>query len=287
MSTRSPHRAVPSLALTLAAAIVSLLSGCGEALPSTPSPSAWVHQGTSLPPLVVQYCIDVTTSYYPSPDFATANTVLAQAILQRASGAGQAGATIFVTTINSRTYDETSTAKVITIPATQPQATFDPSQSQGNMFQAATPTAIAHEAQATVTADQAQVQQQIQKATAAAQAAHTFLQSFSPQPDNIATDVNGCVALAHDRFAHAPQGAEKVLLIASDLQDNVTGHPVSYAISGAKVLVINFKCDVAAQCIAGTQPTWKAALQKDGASSVDFYDPADTQAKYASGGLFS
>lgn len=286
MPSTSVLRRVPLLAaLSVVAAALPVLSGCGEALPPAPQAYDFIHQGSQTPALVVQYCVDRTGSYYPSDDFTSANTYVAQSLMQRASQPGQGSTFLYVTLIGANTYAEDAT-KEFTVPATVPTATFVPDQSQGNMFEAATPTAAARAAQATVTAEQAQAQQQVQQAKAAATQASGYLTSLAPDTDD-ATDINGCFQAAQDHFAHAPQGAQKVIVVASDLQDTVAGKPVSFSLTGVKVLVINFRCDEAAVCDSGTKPTWHDALMHGGATSVQFFDPADTHAQFASGGLFS
>lgn len=275
----------PTLLAVAALSIVTgLLTACGEALPDPPTPSQLIHQGTQTPPLYVQYCVDRTGSYYPSDDFKTANQYVAESLMQRASKPGQGSTTLYVTLIGANTYAESAT-QTFKVPATAADESFAPGQSQSDIFAAATPTAIAHEAQATITADEAQVQQQVQQAKAAAAHGATYLQALAPDQDG-STDINGCFQAAQDHFSHAPNGAQKVIVVASDLQDTVTGKPQPFRISGARVLIINFKCDEAAQCMADTKPTWDSALVHDGASSVQFYDPADTQAQFSAGGLF-
>lgn len=290
-SQRSSRRAACAVALMAFTILCVLLGACdggavSSAIAPTPTPARM------LPALVVQYCIDDTGSY-DSQYFNGANQLVAQAVLSRAAP-GQQGATIYVTEINANTFAPASTVDVIRIPAvpfapTQPPT---PTPADTNPFDSATATAqvaqAEQQAQATYAALQQAEQTALSQAQQVASSSASFLRALVQEPTG-ATDIYGCLMVASQNFALAPDGAQKLLIIASDLQDNVDSPATASdprTVPGARVIVINYLCPQAQGCDTN-RTNWLAEFQHDGAAGVRFYSPAETQADLSGQTLFS
>jgi len=91
------------------------------------------------------------------------------------------------------------------------------------------------------------------------------------------TDIPGCLDDAAQHFSHV--AGNKVLLIVSDLQSNVnTQFTNNLSIYGAMVRVYWRVCEVESACQQNDN-YWRKLLLHFGASSVGFYDPAESQAE--------
>lgn len=252
-----------------AGAATLLVGGCG----SDPTTSTTPTAPTDRPALVVTVCLDRTPSYDRSY-FDDAKNMLADAIQQRAAS-GQLGATIYVTLIGHNSYAPNATVRTVVIPAT-PWSTA--SSTSGNVFNGGVVRETATAAAATAAALSNQAAQQVQPDVA-------FLRSLNPPTDG-PTDILGCVSRASERFQSAPSAAQKLLILATDLQEaGAQQSDRSRPLAGVSVKVIEWKCDDAASCDT-LKSTWHDEfVTRDQAASVSYFDPAETQAQVA-GHLF-
>lgn len=174
------------------------------------------------------------------------------------------------------------------MPAAPTQGTA-PTASNSNPFDSATATAeaqqAAQQAQAAYTTLKDAEQTALATAQQAAQQGATYLRGMVQQPAD-ATDIYGCLEVASQNFALAPAGARKLLIIASDLQDNLDSTSFPRTMPGARVLVIDYLCPQAQGC-AATENTWRAEFTTDKAASVMFYSPAETLANLTGQTLFA
>jgi len=83
------------------------------------------------------------------------------------------------------------------------------------------------------------------------------------------TDINGFFAAAIDRFNLAPKHFQKILIISSDLQDNV-GFNVKLDLSGVKVVVLGFQVSKDPAKTRTLKNQWTKRLKEAGASKVLF-----------------
>jgi hypothetical protein len=240
----------------------------------------------------VQYCIDDSGSY-GDQYYEKANQLMAQAITKRAAP-GQRGATIYITLITENTVasDSATGQSIIIDPvANAPALTPTPTPDTSNPFNNANPHAhatataiVKHIQEANRAASQTQ-QAQLAKATQEARDGAHLLTTMPRQPSNL-SDVYGCLIVASDHFSHAQPGASKVLIIASDLRDNVGNDTVPRSLEGVTVKALYVPCDQAQQC-ASTKTTWQTEFQRDHAAKWTFYDPSSTSATLSGDTLFS
>jgi len=263
--------AIAALTLLAAASSTMLLVGCGA---TSTTPTSTATAVADLSPLVVTACLDRTRSF-DRHYFNDAKNLLADAVLRRATTKGQAGATIYVTLIGRNSYAPNATARTIVVPPT-PRSTM--SSSSSNVFNSGAAKETATAAAAVAASATTRIAQQLQPDI-------SFLRSFNPTIDS-STDILGCVSRASERFQAAPSGAQKLLLLATDLQAaGAQQVDKSRPLGGVKVKVIDWKCDDAQTCDT-LKNSWRDEfVTKDQAASVSYYDPAETQAQVA-GHLF-
>jgi hypothetical protein len=83
------------------------------------------------------------------------------------------------------------------------------------------------------------------------------------------TDIHGFLAASNDRFNITPQDYQKILIIASDLKDNVR-HKVNLDLSGAYVAVVGFQNSKNPQESRNLKNHWIKKLMQSGAAKVMF-----------------
>ena len=83
------------------------------------------------------------------------------------------------------------------------------------------------------------------------------------------TDIYGFLAAAKDRFDLAPKNYQKVLIIASDLKDNVRNN-VELELSNVSVAVIGFQAEKDPGKTKKHKERWISILSNAGASRVYF-----------------
>jgi hypothetical protein len=83
------------------------------------------------------------------------------------------------------------------------------------------------------------------------------------------TDIHGFLAASNDRFNLAPKDYQKILIIASDLKDNVR-HKVNLDLSGAYVAVVGFQNSKNPQESRNLKNHWIKKLMQSGAAKVMF-----------------
>lgn len=267
------------LALAVVVSATLALGACdsptnGTGISTSPNVSA----APDLPPLMVTACFDRTPSF-DRGYFNDAKNMLADAITQRAT-MGQLGATIYVTLIGHNSYASGATVRTIVMPATPHNVAASGTPANNNPYDDPTATAAARSA-ATATAigaQAAQLKQQLQPDI-------SFLRSLNPPTDS-PTDILGCVSRASERFQAAPAGTQKLLIMATDLQQaGPQQADPSRLLPGVHVKVIEWKCDDAANCDSLKKSWHDEFISHDQAASVTYFDPGETQAQLA-GHLF-
>jgi len=83
------------------------------------------------------------------------------------------------------------------------------------------------------------------------------------------TDIYGFVAAAGDRFALAPKDHKRILILASDLEDNV-GYQPKVNLAGAKVAVLGFQSSKDPVRTQRLKETWTRKFTEAGAARVIF-----------------
>jgi hypothetical protein len=83
------------------------------------------------------------------------------------------------------------------------------------------------------------------------------------------TDIYGFLAASNDRFNLAPQDYQKILIIASDLKDNVR-HKVNLDLSGAYVAIVGFQNSKNPQESRSLKNNWTKKFMQSGAAKVIF-----------------
>jgi hypothetical protein len=83
------------------------------------------------------------------------------------------------------------------------------------------------------------------------------------------TDIYGFLAASNDRFNIAPQDYQKILIIASDLKDNVR-HKVNLDLAGAYVAVVGFQNSKNPQESRNLKSGWTKKFINSGAAKVVF-----------------
>ena len=258
------------------------LSSASPGARITPAPTmVTAHRG----PVLVQYCVDDTGSY-PRADFQGANKLVANS-LPSAVVANAESLTLYATLISSTTFDPSNTLAPFIIPAVPNYPALPaspPTPSQANpVSYSATATALADEqsgAIASYNAQMAAVKAQIDATRGQVALDAKRLTDWNPRVDSHATSVWGCLQLARSRFA--AQAGTKYLIIASDMQNNTNvdytvDFQSSQALKGVNVRVIYYACQTAGSCESLTA-TWKHIFTSSGATSVQFDDPAQSEA---------
>jgi len=101
------------------------------------------------------------------------------------------------------------------------------------------------------------------------------LRGLTAPYDVTGADVFGCLDLASQHFQHVQ--AQKSLVIASPMINNTTRQKATIDLSGVSVNVIYRNCVIASAC-ASNDNFWRGVLLSSHARSVNFYDPAQSQA---------
>ena len=83
------------------------------------------------------------------------------------------------------------------------------------------------------------------------------------------TDIYGFLAAANDKFDLAPQQYQRILIIASDLKDNV-GHKVNLEFSNVQVAVVGFQNSKKPAKTMKLKKMWIKRLTDAGASKIVF-----------------
>jgi hypothetical protein len=83
------------------------------------------------------------------------------------------------------------------------------------------------------------------------------------------TDIYGFLAASNDRFNLAPKDYQKILIIASDLKDNVR-YKVDLGLSGAYVAVVGFQNSKNPQESRNLKGQWTKEFMQSGAAKVMF-----------------
>jgi len=246
--------------------LLVLLCACG----GNSSGSGFIPVSTPAPyrPLIaVNICLDDTASYPPEFIQAIQHTLADRidAMTQLNTG----GMDVFVTVIAASSFQNDVIAfSVPAIPAlpVKPVPGSDPYKYAKAMsdYKKAIPGALNQ-----LKAMQAQVKVQTDK-----------LRNLHFNGVAGGTDIFGCLADASQHFSHIT--GNKLLLIASDLQNNVTTQETNTLnLYGAPVRVVYRVCEVVSSCQAN-DAFWKQTFLHHGASSVRFYDPAESQAEKVS-----
>ena len=106
--------------------------------------------------------------------------------------------------------------------------------------------------------------------------------NWNPKIDATATSVWGCLQLARQRFA--TQTGTKYLIIASDMQNNTnvdytSDFTSSKALKDVNVHVVYYDCENSgAGACQSLQNKWTGVFNGSGAKSVQFNDPAQSEA---------
>jgi len=83
------------------------------------------------------------------------------------------------------------------------------------------------------------------------------------------TDINGFVAAAADRFALAPKEHKRILILASDLEDNV-GYQPKVNLAGAQVAVLGFQSSKDPVKTQRVKQSWTKKFTEAGATRIVF-----------------
>lgn len=108
--------------------------------------------------------------------------------------------------------------------------------------------------------------------TATQQAAGAAIRALNPEEAD-KTDIYGAFAKAAELLANTPKGKERLVVVASDLEDT-TGRPVPFDLTGTMVLVLAFETDDPTRTVA-TRAEWADRLDAAGATQVIFRDPSE------------
>jgi hypothetical protein len=273
--------------------LAQVLVGCGTevGLISHPTPVATVKTMVVpiAPFITVNFCDDVTTSN-PRVYFDQARQLMAQWTEQLVRPA-EAGANVFVQWINHNSYEPESTIQIIVVPSlpanpTPPNLIPYPTPSDtGNPFEGATATATSQQAIATVKAanNKAQADYQgemsnqrarLKRAGAMVKEETQKLINLTPDPDNMSSDIWGCIQRASERLQAV--GGKKFLIIASDME--MTGpqeHNAVQQLQGVTVILIFYYCEHAQPCSDKTA-YWQAAFKRSEAAAIHFFEPSQS-----------
>lgn len=274
------RRLGPLLAcLMLAACATGIVTSAAQV---TPAPTIITPHRAAV---LVQYCADDTGSY-PRGDFQNANKLVATS-LPASVTANADGLTLYATAITSNTFDSANTLPPFLIPVTSPYPALPtplPTASQANPISySATATAIANQQSgdiATYNTQTANVTAQLQSLRTQVGQDAQRLVTWNPPVDVNATSIWGCLQLARERFAG--HSATKYLIVASDMQNNTNvdytaDFQASQALKGVNVHVVYFVCEQAGNC-ESLASSWKNVFTSSGAATVQFDDPAQSEA---------
>ncbi len=227
--------------------VLEMLSSCGSASQAQGSQAASspFRSFTAL-----QICLDNTGSYPPEYRVAAQKSIAARIdSLVQNSGGGMAGMAVFVTQIAKSSYQ--NNVLDFNVPAIQPPPTNSPYE-------------LAKYRKA-LNAILAQVLKDTDR-----------LRNLQLPAASDGTDVPGCLDDASQHFSHV--SGSKVLLIVSDLQNNQnTQFTSTVNLQGVVVRVLYRSCQVASDCLKNDS-YWRKLFLQYGAVSVNFYDPAESDA---------
>jgi len=92
-------------------------------------------------------------------------------------------------------------------------------------------------------------------------------------PSAPCTDIMGFLAKAGELLQGAPKDAERIVIIASDLADNI-GRKAEVNLAGTRVIVNMFQGGANPQAAQGIRRFWRDRLTRWGAREVSFLDPS-------------
>lgn len=98
--------------------------------------------------------------------------------------------------------------------------------------------------------------------------------SVSPFTKVMKTDVYGFLAAASDKFSLIPYGYQRILIIASDLQDNI-GYEVNPQLTRVNVAITGFQNDKDPSKTLKFKSRWVKYLSKAGATKIVFLSIED------------
>jgi hypothetical protein len=275
-------RVIPALlCLLLGACALTSTNTAGPLV--TPIPTVTVPQR---PPVIAQYCVEDTDAY-PRVEFTTANKKVAGS-LQNAVVPNSMGLNLYASLIVSNTLEAGNTKYPFLIP---PIANYPalptplPTPADSNPISyGATATAAANAQNAAIQDYNNQMiafNNQLQDEKTQVTNDTQRLITWNPQTDHGAyISVWGCLQLARNRFSG--QAGTKYLIIASTMddtsgQDYTSDFASSKALQGVIVNVIYFYCTTADPCQNAKQ-YWSSVFTSAGAASVQYYDPAESNA---------
>jgi hypothetical protein len=280
-AVRHLSRIIPAL-LCLVLGACTLTTGAATIPAVTPAPTIVAPQR---PPVFVQFCTDDTGSY-PRAYFLSANKKVATSLTESVVP-NSSGLILYATLITSHTYDPIDTLAPFIIPPIPnypalPTPPPTPSESNPISYSATATAAVGAQDDAIRAYNQqmAAVNADVQSAQTQVTNDAKRLTSWNPPGDNAATSVWGCLQLARQRFASQP--GEKYLIIDSDMQNNTnidytSDFESTKALQGVNVHVIYYFCTVAGSC-QNLQAQWTGVFKGSGAASVQFDDPAQSDA---------
>lgn len=273
------RRSAPLVACLVLAACATTLTPVAQVTPA-PTVDA-LHRD----PVLAQYCVDDTGSY-PRNLFGIANRLVASSLTQSVVPNSE-GLVLYATLITSMTFDASNTLPPFVVPPISNYPTLPtplPTLADANpVSYSATATAAANQNSAGIVAynaAMATVNTRVDVIRGQVSDDTKRLISWSPQIDSTATSVWGCLQLARQRFNGQP--GVRYLIIASDMDNNTTvdytsDFAASQALKGVNVHVIFYYCQTAGVC-QDRAAYWRRVFTASGARSVQFDDPAQSQA---------
>ena len=266
--------------------LLLMLSGCGPNL----FPQVIMHPGSRSeqaivspfqPFRVVQVCLD-TPPLFPSGYFHQAAVAIA-ARLDALVMPNQGGLTAYVSLIEHDSLQTSVlTITVPPIPADPPRPQLLPLPNSA-LFSSPYDYAQALDAVKKSNADflanwQAQLKSNhdlLSRTRTLVKKETDRLRALAAPVDSIGADIWGCLDLASQHFQH--EHGLKSLVIASPLINNTALQVANVDLSGASVTVIYRNCVIESICLANDS-YWKRIFLSSHARSVNFYDPAQSQA---------
>jgi len=155
----------------------------------------------------------------------------------------------FFRQINDRSYDESAAILTVRLPSA-PASVTNPFDRNARTRQQAANRRL----------------EQVRRA--AADQLRAFRAPSAPR-----TDVVGFLAKAGELLQGAPKDAERIVMIASDLADNI-GRKAEVNLAGARVIVNMFQGGANPQAAQGIRRLWRDRLTRWGAREVSFLDPS-------------
>jgi len=239
--------------------VLEMLSSCGSASQAqgsqaTPSPFRFF--------IALQICLDNSGSFPPVYRVAAQKSIAARinSLVQPNSG----GMAVFVTQIAKSTFQ--NDVLDFSVPAIQPLPTA-PAANPDPYKNAAATKAYKKALQAALDNLNA-VKAQVKHDT-------DSLRNLQLPAASDGTDIPGCLDDASEHFSHV--SGSKVLLIVSDMQNNINTQFSTVNLQGVVVRVLYRVCEVASDC-QKNDSYWRKVFMQYGSASVNFYDPAESDA---------